>query len=151
MPLKQKVIFMDTISNIQDHIIADFSDIGDSFDQYAYLIELSCIMPPMDESKKTPENIVRGCQSRVWISVSLENGLFSFTADSDTLIIKGILYLLQKLFCGQTPRDVASAQITFLQATEIMETFEVDRQKGISYIVNILQKKAAELAAIWNL
>lgn len=137
---------MNTIGEIQDKIIADFYNIGDSFDQYTYLMELGCTLSPMPDIYRTDENLVQGCQSRVWLKAISERGLFYFTADSDTLIIKGILYILQQLFCGQSPHDVASADITFMKETAITETFNDTRQKGIGYIINAL-KKCANLMA----
>lgn len=136
---------MKTIDEIQKQIIDDFHEMGDSFEQYAYLIELSCTLPPMDDSQKTPERMVDGCQSHVWLDIRHEDGFFQFDADSDTLIVKGVLYLLEELFNGQNPEDVAKAEITFLRETAIMDTFESDRQKGIGYVLKTLQTKAAEM------
>lgn len=134
---------MRTINEIQNDIIAEFNEIGDSFDQYAYLMELSVIHPRFTEDEKLPERAVAGCQSHVWLKIDSRDGVFHFTSDSDTLIIKGVLYLLEQCLCGQSCKDVANAEITFLSRTELMETFESDRQKGIGYVIKTL-KQAAE-------
>ena len=97
---------METIREIQDRIIAEFSELGDPFDQYAYLIGLACEHPSMQADEKTPERLVEGCQSRVWLDIRCRDGVFFFRSDSDTLIIKGVLSLLERLFCGQPCRDV---------------------------------------------
>lgn len=134
---------MRTISEIQNQIIADFNEIGDSFDQYAYLIELSAAHKGMPEEEKLPTRLVEGCQSHVWLKIDRdEHDRFYFVSDSDTLIVKGVLSLLQEMFCGQSCEDVAGAEIRFLQETAIMDTFESDRQKGLSYVIRKLQTTA---------
>lgn len=137
---------MKTIDQLQREIVSDFRDIGDSFDRYAYLIELGCALPPMPEQKKTEEQLVEGCQSRVWLDVACEEGRFHFCADSDTLVVKGVLYLFHQLFCGQPPADVAEAEVTVLKDAFVMETFASERQKGIGYVLDALQSAAAGLA-----
>lgn len=134
---------MKTINEIQNEIISEFEEIGDSFDKYAYLLELSVIHPRFPEEEKLLERAVEGCQSHVWLNIDSEDGVFHFTSDSDTLIIKGVLYLLEQCLCGQRCEDVANAEITFLSRTKLMETFESDRQKGIGYVIKAL-KQAAE-------
>lgn len=133
-----------TIDEIQEKIVADFEELGDSFDQYAYLIEISAAHEGLSDGDKTPERLVEGCQSRVWLKISTEGGIFSFSSDSDTLIVKGVLELLQQMLNGQTCADVSRAEVTFLQRTAIMDTFESDRQKGIGYVIRQLKKAAAD-------
>ena len=137
---------MKTIAEIQNDIVNDFNEIGDPFDQYAYLIELSCAFVPMYKDMKTPELLVEGCQSHVWLYIYAdENGKFQFDADSDTLIVKGILYLLQKCYCGKSPDEVEKSEIFFLDRTAIMDTFESDRQKGIGYVIKKLRYEAGKM------
>lgn len=138
---------MRSIQEIQEELIEEFREAGDGFDQYAYLIELSCLLPPMRAERKTPERAVQGCQSHVWLDAECRDGCFQFAADSDTLIIKGVLYLLQEVFCNQSPIDVAAAQVTFLKETAIMDTFEADRRKGIGFVIRQLQCEAGKMAA----
>ena len=108
-----------TIDEIQEKIVADFEELGDSFDQYAYLIEISAAHEGLSDGDKTPERLVEGCQSRVWLKISTEGGIFSFSSDSDTLIVKGVLELLQQMLNGQTCADVSRAEVTFLQRTAV--------------------------------
>lgn len=136
---------METIYERESRFIKDFNEIGDSFDQYAYLIELSCILPPLPEELKTDENVVAGCQSTVWLDIRTDGGIFRFSSDSNTLIIKGVLYILQDLFNGQPVSAVAAANLSFLRETAIMDTFESSRQKGLGYVIARLQ--AAAVAA----
>ncbi len=132
------------MDKLQQELVEEFQEMGDGFGQYAYLIELSVTLPPMDEGKKTEDRAVKGCQSHVWLDPRVENGMFSFDGDSDTLILKGVLVLLQAIFNGQPAADVAAADVWFFGKTEIMATFDADRQKGIGYIIRALQKAAGE-------
>ena len=138
---------MSRIDERQDKIIRDFLEVGDAFDQYAYLIELSVMLPGLPEEKKTEDRLVKGCQSSVWLDMRAQNGIFEFDADSDTLILKGILYLLRDILNGQTAEEVARADIRFLAETDIMTTFGSDRQKGIGYITRKIKRFAAESSA----
>ena len=138
---------MNDIEEAQAALIAEFQELGDGFEQYAYLIELAALLPPMAPEEKTPERLVRGCQSRVWLALRSENGRFYAAADSDTFIVKGVLYLLKKLFDGRTLTEVAAAKVRFLEETEIAATFGPDRQKGLGYVIRTMQRFAAERAA----
>ena len=141
---------MDFMEMKQQEIAEEFAMMGDGFGQYAYLVELSAELPPMDEEKRTPERAVKGCQSQVWLETCLKEERFFFEGDSDTLILRGILLLLQSVFNGQRPEDVAAAKIWFLEQTEIPATFGADRQKGIGHIIRTLQEQAGSLAADEN-
>lgn len=137
---------MQTIDEIQMELIQAFWLLGDSFERYAYLLVLGMLLPAMDPAQKTPENMVAGCQSHVWLDICVSDGVFQFDADSDTLIIKGVLYLLREIFCGQHPEDVASAEVFFLRETGLMDTFESARQKGIGCVIRALRDAAAAYA-----
>ena len=126
---------MRSINEIQEEIINDLTEIGDTFDQYSYLTELAGILEGLTNEEKTDDILVKGCQSRVWLLLSANEGKFYMRSDSDTLIIKGILALLEEIFNGQPLCGVANAEITFLKQSSLMETFEESRQKGIGYIL----------------
>ena len=134
---------MSRIDELQQEIVNDFELMGDGFGQYSYLIELSVTLPPLPEENKTEDRVVKGCQSHVWLDMRVENGVFSFDGDSDTLILKGVLVLLQSIFNGQPALEVAEAKVWFFEKTEIMATFDADRQKGIGYIIRTIQARAA--------
>ena len=135
---------MNRIDELQEKIVSDFREMGDGFEQYAYLIELSVRLPGLAEERKIEERLVKGCQSHVWLDMRAENGVFDFDADSDTLILKGVLFLLRDIFSGQPLDAVANARVWFFEKTEIMATFDADRQKGIGYIIRAMQSFAAE-------
>lgn len=134
---------MNEIERIQKELTEEIVSLGDGFEQYAYLIELAALLPPFPAEKKTEDRVVKGCQSHVWLDMRDEDGLFYAEADSDTFIIKGILYLLQRMFNGQPCAEVAAAEITLFAKTELMVTFEADRQKGIGFIIKTIQQFAA--------
>lgn len=135
---------MENINTIQKEIIQDFQTLGDGFEQYSYLIELAAMLPPLSEEKKTEKRLVRGCQSHVWLDMYTEDGAFYFDADSDTFIIRGILYLLRRIFNGQPCAEAAEAEITLFAETELYATFENDRQKGIGYVIQSIKDYARE-------
>ena len=137
---------MSEIETAQAALIREFQELGDGFEQYAYLIELAALLPPMAPEEKTEERLVKGCQSHVWLALRSENGRFYATADSDTFIVKGVLYLLKKLFDGQPLAEVAAAKVRFLEETEITATFGPDRQKGLGYVIAEMQRFADEQA-----
>ena len=136
---------MSTIQSLQEELIAEFNELGDGFEQYSYLIELSAALPPYPAERRTEDRLVRGCQSHVWLDAWVQDGVFDFRADSDTLIIRGVLAVLHELFAGQPAAEVAGAELTLFSRTQLMETFSDDRQKGIGYIVQRLQNLAAAL------
>ena len=137
---------MKSIREIQDGIISDFLAMGDSFEQYAYLIELSCMLPGLTESRKTEEAAVEGCQSGVWLDMDIRDGAFHLEADSNTLIVRGVLYLLRQMFNGQRPGDVAAAEVDFPGRTQIMDTFETERRKGLGFVVEKIKSFCRENA-----
>ena len=126
---------MNEIEHVQRELIADFLSMEDAFEQYAYLIELSAMLPPFAPEKKTKDRLEKGCQSSVWLDFSIKDGLFYMGADSDTYIMKGVLYLLMRMLNGQPPDRVAEAKITLFEETALMAVFETDRQKGIGSIL----------------
>ncbi|MCD8099667.1 MAG: SufE family protein [Oscillospiraceae bacterium] len=138
---------MSSINTLQKTIADDFAQMGDAFGQYAYLIEMSAALPEYPQEYRTEEHLVKGCQSKVWLhTYHTADGLFAFDADSDTLIIKGVLFILQTIFNGKPPQEVASAKVWIFEQTDIMVTFNSDRQKGIGYIIRRLQELAKNAA-----
>ena len=103
-----------TIEEKEQEIIDEFSIYDDWMDKYAYLIELGSGLEGMDEAHKTEENLIKGCQSRVWFHADMQDGLLYFTADSDAIITKGIAGLLIRVFSGQKPADIAKADLHFI-------------------------------------
>ena len=136
---------MDEIAAEQEAILEEFRQLGDPFACYSYLLGLAGLLPPCPEEVKIPENAVRGCQSHVWLRSRAENGCFRFHADSDTYILKGMLYLLMNVLDGRRLEDAAEAELYFWKDPLLLEGFDDHRQKGIGYVAAALQRQAAGL------
>lgn len=122
---------MESINEIQDQIIEEFSAFDDWMDRYNYLIELSGELPPMDEKLKTDKNLIDGCQSRVWITASLRDGRVWFEGESDAILVKGLVALLFRVFNGQTPKDIAEADLYFIDRIGMKENLTPTRANGL--------------------
>jgi cysteine desulfuration protein SufE len=134
-----------TINQIQDEIIGEFSLLdGDMEMTVFYIMELGQKLPAMPEADKTEENVVKGCQSKVWLTATLENDRLQFAADSNTAITKGLVSLLVRIFNGQTPDDVLTANLYFMQKIG-MERF-IGTQRSNGFAAMIKQMKLYALA-----
>ena len=123
----------------------EFSEFEDGFERYAYLVEISGLLPPMPAAQHIPENLVRGCQSQVWLHAWCEYGRFYFSGDSDTMIIKGVLLLLQDLVNGIPLEEAATLEVDVLGDAGLSAEFSDTRQKGIGAAVEKLREKAKAL------
>ncbi len=104
-----------TINEVQDEIIEEFEGLTDWMDRYAYIIDLGNTLPDFPENEKTPANLIEGCQSRVWITAHrLDDGRIHFEADSDALIVKGIVALLMRVLDDRTPDEILNADLYFV-------------------------------------
>ena len=111
-----------TINEIQNEIVDEFSEVDDWMDRYGMIIDLGNSLPPIDEKYRTPEHLIEGCQSRVWINAELTpEGKVHYTADSDAIIVKGIISLLVKVLDNQTPDDILSADLHFIDDIGLSE------------------------------
>jgi cysteine desulfuration protein SufE len=134
-----------TINQVQDEIISEFSLLdGDMEMTVFYIMELGQKLPEMPESDKTEENIVKGCQSKVWLTAKLDNDKIYFTADSNTAITKGLVSLLARIFNGQAPEDILNADLYFMKKIG-MERF-IGTQRSNGFAAMIKQMKMYALA-----
>ena len=122
---------MSTINQIQDEIIDDFSGLTDWMDKYALIIDMGNSLPPIDERHKTPENLIEGCQSRVWVAAEYVDGRIDFTADSDAIIVKGIISMLLRVLSHQTPSDILDADLYFIDEIGLREHLSPTRSNGL--------------------
>ncbi len=120
-----------TIQEIQDEIIADFAFFGDWMDKYEYIIQLGKELPMIDEQYKKEENLIKGCQSRVWMHAVIRDGKLFFTADSDAVITKGLVSLVIKVLSGQTPKDIVDANLYFVDAIGLSSHLSPTRSNGL--------------------
>jgi len=113
-------------------------------DRYNYLIELSKELPPIEEKQKTEQNVIKGCQSRVWVNAEFNDGRIHFTADSDAIITKGIIALLIRVLSERTPAEILSAELTFIDKIGLRENLSPTRANGL--LAMIKQMKLYALA-----
>jgi cysteine desulfuration protein SufE len=137
-----------TIEQRQQDIIEEFADIEDWLDRYAQIIDLGNELPAIDESLKTPDRLIEGCQSRVWLDASLDdNGLVHYTADSDAIIVKGIISLLIQVLNGQTPADILAADLHFINDIGLGEHLSPTRSNGLLAMVKQMRLYALAFKA----
>ena len=135
---------MATINEKQDDIIEEFGAFDDWLDRYQLLIDLGSELPPLDEQYKTDNNLIEGCQSRVWLQADFIDGKVFFRAESDALIVKGIVALLIKVYSGHTPDEILAADPYFVEAIGLKEHLSPTRSNGL--LAMIKQMKLYALA-----
>ena len=131
-----------TINEIQDEIIEEFSGFDDWMDKYQLLIDLGNEQPPLDERYKTESNLIDGCQSRVWLQADYEEGKINFSAESDALIVKGIVALLIRVFSGHTPKEILDTDIYFIDEIGLKEHLSPTRSNGLLAMVKQIRMYA---------
>ena len=131
-----------TINEIQDQIIADFSQFDDWMDKYALLIDLGNSLQPLHEKYKIPQNIIEGCQSRVWLNAELVDGKVVFEGESDAILVKGIVSLLIQVLSGQTPEDIVNTELYFIDRIGLKEHLSPTRSNGLLAMVTQMKMYA---------
>ena len=131
-----------TIEQTQQEIIDEFADIADWLDRYAQIIDMGNELPPIDESLKTPEHLIEGCQSRVWLDARLDDGKVIFTADSDAIIVKGIISMLIDVLSGHTPQEILDADLYFIDRIGLSEHLSPTRSNGLLSMVKQMRMYA---------
>jgi cysteine desulfuration protein SufE len=140
-----------TIQEKQDEIIADFEMFGDWMEKYEYIIQLGKELPIIDDKYKTDENLIRGCQSRVWLHAEYKDDKLYFTADSDAVITKGLVSLVVKVLSGHTPKEIVDAELYFVDAIGLSSHLSPTRSNGLLSMIKQIklyalayQKKSVE-------
>jgi cysteine desulfuration protein SufE len=136
-----------TINEIQDEIISEFEMLGEWMDKYEYIIQLGKELPSMDESLKTDDRLIKGCQSRVWLYADYSDGLLKFTADSDALITKGLVALLVRVLSGHPPQQIAESEIYFIEKIGLQNHLSPTRANGLLSMLKQMKLYAVALAA----
>ena len=137
-----KTTNMKTIDEIQDEIIDEFSVFDDWMDKYALLIDLGNSLPPIEEKYKTNENLIEGCQSRVWLQADYRDGRIWFEAESDAIIVKGIVSLLVRVLSGRTPDEILNANLYFIDRIGLTEHLSPTRSNGLLAMVKQMRMYA---------
>ena len=131
-----------TINEIQDEIIEEFSSFDDWMDKYQLLIDLGNEQEPLDDRYKTEQNLIDGCQSRVWLQADLKDGRLFFTAESDALIVKGIVALLIRVLSGHTPQEILDSDLYFIEEIGLKEHLSPTRSNGLLAMVKQMRMYA---------
>ena len=133
---------MSTINEKQDEVIEEFEGFTDWMDKYQMLIDLGNDLEPLDAKYKTEQTLIDGCQSRVWLQADYKDGLLYFTADSDALITKGIIALLIEVLSAQTPKDIADADLYFIDRIGLRDHLSPTRSNGLLAMVKQIKMYA---------
>ena len=131
--LKKKMYM--TINEIQDEIIEEFSGFDDWMDKYQLLIDLGNEQEPLEDKYKTEQNLIDGCQSRVWLVAEMDDQVIRFRAESDALIVKGIVSLLIRVLSGHTPQEILDADLYFIEEIGLKEHLSPTRSNGLVAMV----------------
>jgi|TARA_B110000091_G_scaffold47680_1_gene52177 cysteine desulfuration protein SufE len=131
-----------TIKEIQEEIIDEFSMFDDWMERYEYIIDLGKSLPIIDAQYKLDENLINGCQSKVWLYSELENDTVKFTADSDAILTKGIVALLLRVYSGQKPTDILTAETRFIDEIGLKEHLSPTRANGLVSMVKQIKMYA---------
>lgn len=134
-----------SINDLQNEVIEEFSAFTDWMDKYQMLIDLGNELAPLDERYKTESNLIDGCQSRVWLQCDLHDGLLVFTADSDALITKGIITLLIRIVSGHTPQEILDTELYFIDRIGLKEHLSPTRSNGLLSMVKQIKMYALAL------
>lgn len=133
---------LNSITQTQQELIDEFAMFSDWQDRYEHLIELGKDLPLIAPEHKTDDNLVRGCQSRVWLHAAPQNGLVHFTADSDAMITKGIVALLVRVFNDRTPQEILGASTEFIDKIGLRAHLSPNRANGLSAMIDQMKRYA---------
>ena len=133
-----------SINELQDEIIEEFSAFDDWMDKYALLIELGNSLTPLEEKHKNPQNIIEGCQSRVWLNAELKDGIITYQGESDAVLVKGIVSLLINVLSGHTPDEIINTELYFIDRIGLKEHLSPTRSNGL--VAMVKQMKMFALA-----
>jgi cysteine desulfuration protein SufE len=122
---------MNSIQEIQNEIVDEFALFDEWMDKYEHIIELGKDLPIIEEKYKTDDNLIKGCQSRVWLHAELVDDKIIFTADSDAIITKGVIALIIRVFSNQTPQDIAKSDVNFIDEIGLKEHLSPTRSNGL--------------------
>ncbi|MBO4821981.1 MAG: SufE family protein [Prevotella sp.] len=131
-----------TIDELQNEVVEEFSDFTDWMDKYQLLIDLGSDMEPLEEKYKTEDNLINGCQSRVWIHADYHDGLLTFQAESDALIVKGLIALLLRVLSDHTPQEILDADLFFIDSIGLRDHLSPTRSNGLLAMVKQIRAYA---------
>ena len=139
-----------SIQEIQDEIIEEFSELDDWMDRYQLLIDMGSEQEPLEEKYKTEQNLIDGCQSRVWLQADMVDGKLQFRAESDALIVKGIVTLLVRVLSNHTPQEILDADLYFIDRIGLREHLSPTRSNGLGAMLKQMKMYALAFKTIHN-
>ena len=139
---------MQTIKELQYEVIEEFDGLDDWMDKYQMLIDLGNDLEPLEERYKTPENIIEGCQSRVWVQCDYVDGRLQLSADSDALIVKGIIALLIRVLNNQTPADILGSELYFIDRIGLRDHLSPTRSNGLLAMIKQIRAYAVAYSSV---
>jgi len=139
-----------TINELQDEIIEEFSQFDDWMDKYALLIDLGNSLEPLDNKYKTPQNIIEGCQSRVWLNAEYNNGMVTYQGESDAVLVKGIVSLLIQVLTSHSPDEILNTELYFIDKTGLKEHLSPTRSNGLLAMIKQMKMYALAFKSVDN-
>lgn len=136
-----------SIAEKQETLLEELALFQDWSERYEYVIGLGKKLAPMAETSKTPEHLIKGCQSQVWLDATAEDGKVRYAADSDSLITKGMIALFVKVLDGETPDAILTAEMGFIDRTGLKEHLAPTRANALNLMANQMKKRALEFAS----
>lgn len=139
-----------SMQEIEQELVEEFEMFDDWMDKYNYIIELGKELPMIDPQYKTPEHLIEGCQSQVWLHADYQDGKIKFTADSDAIITKGIVNLLIRVLSGRTPQEILDNDLSYLDAIGLKEHLSPTRSNGLASMIKQVKMYAVAFQAVSN-
>lgn len=136
-----------TLHDVENEVVEEFSMFEEWLDKYEYLIELGKSLKDFPESSKTDDNLIKGCQSRVWLDYDIRDGRIFFNADSDAIITKGIISLLIRIYSGRKPEEILSSDFSVVDKIGLKENLSPTRANGLVSMIARIRETAALLSA----
>lgn len=136
-----------TINELQDNIIDEFSQFDDWMDKYSLLIDLGNSLEPLEDIHKMPQNIIEGCQSRVWLYAEMNNGVITYRGESDAVLVKGIVSLLIQVLTGHTPDEIINTDLYFIDKIGLREHLSPTRSNGLLSMIKQMKLYAVAFKA----
>ncbi|PMD95641.1 Fe-S metabolism protein SufE [Siphonobacter sp. BAB-5405] len=137
-----------TINETQDEIIEEFELFDDWEGKYEYIIDLGKKLTPLDEQYKTEDHIIKGCQSRVWLHAALQGDRVIFTADSDAIIVKGLISMLVRVYSGHTPDEIVNSDLYFMEKVGLQQHLAQTRSNGLASMVKQMKTYGLAFSAL---
>ncbi len=137
-----------TIQETQEEVVEEFALFGDWMEKYEHIIQMAKELPLIEEKYKTEDNIIKGCQSQVWLHAAMKNNNIEFTADSDAIITKGLVSMVVRVLSDHTPKEILEAELFFVEAIGLNQHLSVTRSNGLVSMIKQMKMYALAMQAV---